>query len=626
MLQQLNERIHGLISWIVIGLIIITFSLVGVDYYLQTAHESLPKIEVNGDKISKQAIDVNIQRRNQSDARKHLSLRAKKKIKHQVLEELISNSVTRQAATASGFEVSPQLATMAILNIPQFQEDGNFSANRFQSTIMGAFYTPESFQSEVRQGMLLNQQRFAFIGTSFALPEDIKQFTQLYFQKRDYHFSVIKLSSFLRESKVRNDEISAYYESHPADFLSPEKLSIEYIYLSKKEVMEDLDFNHEKLLEFYEEHKESYLIPPKWKLAHLLYPFAGTDEANKSATVHHEILKLSEQLTQDPTLFDALLANPKLSDGTVLKSGLMDRVSLGEHDFTYHLSSLTEVGALSPPIKTSTGYEIFKVLAYEPKTLIPFEQVKDEIEKQLRAEATQERFADILERVSELAYQTPDSLNPVAEALNLPLLSSPLFSREGGKSVLLKNAAVIQAAFSEEVLQGGTNSSLIQLDNDAAMILRVKHHVLSSPKALHDVRDEIKQLLMRQKAKAKAAELGAKILNLAKNNAEAMANLSATYKLTWRSVLKAKRDAEVKDQEINDFAFSLADVKSLSGKSLTSGDYVLVQLDKILPGSFKSLDKEQLNSIKQQIETNLGMMDYELYVARLKESASVVRH
>ena len=37
MLQKLNERIQGLVAWIIIILVAITFTLFGVDYYLQVA-------------------------------------------------------------------------------------------------------------------------------------------------------------------------------------------------------------------------------------------------------------------------------------------------------------------------------------------------------------------------------------------------------------------------------------------------------------------------------------------------------------------------------------------------------------------------------------------------------------
>ncbi len=63
-------------------------------------------------------------------------------------------------------------------------------------------YTPESFQKEVQQGMLLNQQRFAFIGTAFALPHEIKQFVKLYMQSRDYDYMQIPALRFVSPANI----------------------------------------------------------------------------------------------------------------------------------------------------------------------------------------------------------------------------------------------------------------------------------------------------------------------------------------------------------------------------------------------------------------------------------------
>ena len=101
-------------------------------------------------------------------------------LKQQVLEQLIVNEISVEAAKEQGFQVTPAQANAAILSIPQFQEDGQFSPNRYQQAISGALFTPDSFNKQVQQGMLLNQQRFAIIGTSFTLPSEVDRFVKLY--------------------------------------------------------------------------------------------------------------------------------------------------------------------------------------------------------------------------------------------------------------------------------------------------------------------------------------------------------------------------------------------------------------------------------------------------------------
>lgn len=146
MLQKLNERIQGLVAWIVISLVAITFTLFGVDYYLQSHHESSAQADVNGEPITKQSFDLTYRRARQSRSLPQLSAARDNQFKQQLLKEMIVNTVTVQAAHSNGFDVSPSQADAAILSIPQFQEEGHFSSDRYTQALNGALFTPQSFQ------------------------------------------------------------------------------------------------------------------------------------------------------------------------------------------------------------------------------------------------------------------------------------------------------------------------------------------------------------------------------------------------------------------------------------------------------------------------------------------------
>lgn len=53
--------------------------------------------------------------------------------------------------------------------------------------------------------------------------------------------------------------------------------------------------------------------------------------------------------------------------------------------------------------------------------------------------------------------------------------TSAAFGREGGEGITA-NRSVVQAAFSEEVLEEGANSTAIELDPETTVVLRVKEH------------------------------------------------------------------------------------------------------------------------------------------------------
>ncbi len=623
MLQKLNERIQGVVAWIVIVLVAITFTLFGIDYYMQSRHESVAQVDVNGVPISKQAFELSYRRTRQLRDPSQMTAATENQLKQQVLNEMIMNSVSVQAARAKGFEVGAAQANAAILNIPQFQEDGHFSTDRYAQALNGAFFTPESFHQEVRQGMLLNQQRFALIGTSFALPNEIKQFVKLYMQTRDYDYLQIPAVRFLKPANITDNEISHYYQQHQNVFLSPEMVSIDFIRLSLQEVKKTIEISPVEVKRYYDENQANYLTPAQWQVMHIAFAIPDNASVDAENAIKQQAELTYKLVQKDPAQFDTKMH--ELSADKTSVNGILPWIVAGQSEFDKALVNLTTAGEISAPVKSDKSYEIFKLLAYKPVQIKPFAEVQASIHEQLMTEKAQAKYAQALEQLSDLSYQTPDSLTPVADALKLTVDHSMPFSRHGGDTPLTQNKQIIQSAFSHDVLEFGNNSEPVQLDNDAVVVLRVNKHIPAAAKTLVDVKLLIAKKLAQKKAEAEAMQLGREFLNLKQNQAE-QEKLTALNQLQWHEILQASRDSDNPTSAINELAFNVPRVGANTGLSLVGGDYVVVHLKNIHDGKLELLDKEQVASITQQIEANYGLMDYDLYINGLMKQATIVQH
>ena len=116
MLQKLNERIQGVVAWVVIILIAITFTLFGLDYYMQSRHETNAQIEVNGQPITKEAFELNYRRTRQLRDPSQMTVASENQLKQQIMDEMIVNNVSMQSARSNGFEVGVVQANAAIVN------------------------------------------------------------------------------------------------------------------------------------------------------------------------------------------------------------------------------------------------------------------------------------------------------------------------------------------------------------------------------------------------------------------------------------------------------------------------------------------------------------------------------
>jgi peptidyl-prolyl cis-trans isomerase D len=546
-----------------------------------------------------------------------------KNIQSQVLTQMINNEVTLQAARHYGFNVSIDQANGAILNIAQFQEDGHFSSERYQQALSGALFTPETFQKEVRQGMLLSQQRFAFMGSSFALPSEIERYVRLLMQTRDYDYLTIHVAPLEKKVTVTPHEIDEYYKDHQKEFMSPEQVSIEYVTLSMRTIRSKIKISDEDISRYYNDNESNYLTPAKWKVAHILFAVPESASSDEKEQIKNKAEETYQELQKKPDSFDKLLS---LSDDklSLPEHGLLPWITAGQSEYNKILSPLYEVGQISAPEETKHGFEIFKLVDYKPVTTKSLVDMKATIEEQLSTDMVQAQYAQALEQLSDLSYQTPDSLEPVASTLGLKINYSKPFSRLTGTDVFGKNKQIVNSAFSHDVLELGNNSEPVQLNNDAVVVLRIKEHIATKELPLHQVQDQIKTILAKNKAESKAKEIGSALLNPVEDKKQL--NLIAAHQLKWNSVAKASRDNDKANNSINELAFNLLRKDSRDGTNLENGDYVVVRLKQINDGTLSAMDKEQKDSLIQQIEASYGMMDYDLYVNSLINHAQIERH
>jgi len=620
MLQKFNERIQGIFAWLIIIVIAITFTFFGLDYYLQSRSISNVKAEVNNQKITKESFENAYRRARAQRDSAPISAKEEKQFQKIVLNRLIENKLIAHAARISGFEVGAAQANATILAIPQFQEEGSFSPERYKLALSGALYTPETFKNEVRQGMLLNQLRFAFIGTSFVLPKEVKQFIRLFMQTRNYQYLTIPNTLFKNQITVSENEIKTYYENHPKEFMTKEKVSLNYIRLSMNKIASKVSIPDEELKAYYDENQQNYQTPAKWLVSHILFAVPKNASKEEKESIQKKAETVYNKLKKKPDLFNKWVEKYSDDKLSAANNGKLPWLTAGQTEYDKALMDLTKAGELSSPIKTKHGYEIFKVLDYQPAKIKPFSEVKEKIKKQRVLQHAQSEYSRALDELSDLSYQNPDSLKEVAKILNLNIETTKPFSRKGGDSAISQNKKIIDSAYSHDVLELGNNSDPIQISDDEVVVIRVRDHLKPTQIPLQEAKNTIRQKLLNQKAIEKTKTLGKALVQ---SSAEQEKQLVKKYQLKWKKVAKASRDTDKVDADINELAFDLSKSGEQKGRLLERGNYVIVKLTSINDGSMEQLDKEQQKSIRQQIAASYGMKSYELYVNGLLEKAEI---
>lgn len=195
------------------------------------------------------------------------------------------------------------------------------------------------------------------------------------------------------------------------------------------------------------------------------------------------------------------------------------------------------------------------------------------------------------------------------------------FGRDGGEGITA-NRQVIQAAFSDEVLVDGANSSVIELDPDTSIALRVKEHLKPAAIPLADVREDIVQQLQRSLAAEAARAKGEQLLaDLRKGQQPDDGQ--------WQAVEAATRSQEGVAPALLQAVFRMPrpeqqDKPSYSGVALSNGDYAVVRLNGVNEPEAALTDEEKLN-YRRFLASRVGQQDFAAFRQKLQAEAEIER-
>jgi peptidyl-prolyl cis-trans isomerase D len=260
-------------------------------------------------------------------------------------------------------------------------------------------------------------------------------------------------------------------------------------------------------------------------------------------------------------------------------------------------------GELSELVRSPFGFHIIKVTGIRGGEAKPFAKVKEQIRKDMQNEQAEQKFYDMAEQLENLTYEHPESLQLAAEALNLPINTSDYFSRQGGKGIAA-NPKFSGAAFADDVLLKGNNSTGIELARNHIVVLRIKDHQPEAVRPLAEVKEQIVATLKHEKALAEVEQKAGELLNKIRGGVSPR-KLSKGKGISWTAEKPLKRDAEKVDSAILKRAFSLPKPgkESVSDMvALASGDQAVIVVSKVVEGEPSKVDEKQRAEVHAQLQ------------------------
>jgi len=631
MLQTIRDRAQGWIAWLIVILISIPFALWGIQSYLGGGGDVVVA-KVNGVEIKEQDFQrrvqqARIQLRERLGASYDAAQIDDQRLRNEVLDDMIRETLLMDVSDRLGFRVSDQELRAQIQSEPAFQRDGHFDKTVYEQMLSLQGLSPAIFEARMRQHLVGTQMVRGVVASEFVTTAEQDAFERLSRQKRDIAWLRIPAAQFINDEPIGKDEIQAYYTANAVRFQTPEQVRLEYLLLDVNTLASGVTVTDDELHRLYESDQSRFGEPEHRKVRHILLPVPADADDAKAKAVLKEIQAVRQRILGGES-FEEVAKEVSKDPGSASKGGSLGELEKGMMDPAFDQVAFTlAAGELSEPVRSRFGYHLIEVDEIIPARVKSFEEVKDSLRDELAHQKAESLFYDLGERLANVVYENPDSLKPAAEELGLTIEQSDWIDRSGGKG-LLGNPKVTAAAFSEEVLNEGRNSELIEPEKDVlqALVVRVVDHREASTRPLDEVRDEIIASLRQERARKaaeKAAKAGAEKLRAGQSWAE-VGGESKPEELG----LVERNDPKL-PVPVRSVAFTLAvpaeGQASVGTAAFENGDAAIVRVTRVEPGEVTKTDGGAADQERSMLGQLMGRETSEAVLEDMELRAKIER-
>jgi peptidyl-prolyl cis-trans isomerase D len=622
MLNKIREKTQGIIAGIILFLVGIPFILFGINTYFERGAR-INVAKVDGEEITQVAY-----RRTLDELRGRVdpSMLDSRQFKEMIVESLVDQTLLLRDAEAQGYRVSIVQLDQRIRELPFFQRDGQYDPQLYQTFLLREGRDAADFRTRLRAEIITGQVERGLVESAFVTDADIVAMVRLLAQRREIAHALITTDRFAAKAPVTPQAIEDYYNTHADSFKTEEQVRVEYIRLAAADLAKGYQPDDDTLKRAYAEDSARYVTPEKRRASHILIevpPSAPAQDVQGAETKIRDIerqaragvsfAELAKKHSMDPE------SGPKGGDLGEVRPGMLPK------ELETAISTL-KLNEISQPVRTSYGFHLVRLTGLTPEKRKELKDVKEELVKLVRKRRAEERYAEVSTKLKDLVYESPDSLAPAAQALELEIQSSDWFTRAGGKGIAA-SLKVVEAAFQPEVLSRTRNSDVIELDAGTLVALRVVEHRPAARRPLAEVRAQIERILRQQQAGSQARALGQELLAQLRSGAS-LENLAAKHGLKVQGAKRVTRDETAGvDRRIVEAAFHAprpaASTPHYDMVELGSQGVALLALLKVEDADPAKADAATVQKVRRLLAEQRGAGLYAGYRAGLRADADI---
>lgn len=582
-------RKHTKVMQFVLFLLIVpSFVLFGLEGYNRYSDKGEPVARVDGRDILQgdwdNAHKSEVERFRQSMPTMDAKLLESPEARYATLERVVRDRVLAAAAVDSKLVTSDvQLArelgnnqAIAALRGP----DGKLDMERYRQLVGSQGMTPEMFESQVRSDLSTRQVLAGVGGTSFSSPAIAATALNSFFEKREVQVAMFATPGYAAKVSPSDADIEAFYKQNGAMFQAPEEASIEYVVLDLDTVMKGISVSEADLKTYFEQNVQRLGGQEERRASHILLAAGKTAPAAEKEKAKARAEEILAAVKKAPESFADAAKKNSQDPGSAVNGGDLDFFARGAmtKPFEEVVFSLKK-GEISSVVETEFGYHIIRVTDIKAPKQRSFDEMKPELETELKKQQAQRKFAETADSFSNGVYEQADSLKPVADRLKLEVRTASNVTRAPapGAKGPLASAKLLTALFNPDSVDKKRNTEAIETGPNQLVSGRIAKYTPARTLPLAEVKERVRERFIATRGAELAKQEGMAKLEAWKAN-------PATAQVLAASTV-SREEAQKYPPGLVEAALRTdpATLPAFTGVDLGTQGYAIVKVNKVVP-------------------------------------------
>ena len=613
-------RNNKTIIQIFLALITLPFAFWGVDSYIRNADHNAEAASVGGSTISQQEFQQAL-REQQERLRAAMrdvnpALLDTPDLRRAVIDSLVNQRLLAEFANKSRLNVSDAQLIQFITSVPQLQENGKFSRQRYEAVVAAQNMSKDMFEARLRRDMVMQQAMSVVTDTSLPVQAGAERWIATQLEQRDIAEAVLRPEQYESKVVLAGDAVAKFYESNKKQFESPEQLKVEFVVLSQAQIAEQVVVAEEDIKKAYEVQRDRTKQPETRRASHILITAAKNASEAEVKAAQEKAAELLAQLKKSPGDFEKLARQNSQDPGSAAKGGDLDWFGRGMmvKAFEEAVFALKE-GQLSDVVRSDFGFHIIRLTGIRAERARSYEEMKAELAADLKRQAAAKKYAESAEGFTNVVYEQSDSLKPAVEKYKLQLQQSEWIRKGGTAPPPLNNPKLLAALFADDAVKNKRNTEAVEVAPNTLVAAHVIEHKPAALQPLESVKGFIEKILVRQEAAKLVAKEGESILaSLRKGEKSAAPSWGAVHSISRAVAPQMTADAVRAVFTTTGKSASPA----YAGVAVPGGGFALYRIDSVKPYVASGEEPPTAKALRQRYTQLLTEHELQAWVESLK--------